>query len=154
MADAKSDIAWAAGFFEGEGTVVYGNKNLGAHIKVQATQCYLEPLERMQSIFGGNLYGPYEGKKDNWSQHWKWEIGKLDDVAHFIWSVSHWLSERRLVQALDRLEWALNKRELIQSTCKNNLHEMTEENKLYRKDHILCRQCKRDKEKRYRDGRL
>jgi len=44
------DIAWAAGFIEGEGT--FGaSKHGGIHIAV--CQIQLEPLERLQRLFGG-----------------------------------------------------------------------------------------------------
>ena len=45
------DIAWAAGFLEGEGS--FGrNKGLA---RVKATQVDREPLKRLQALFGGSI---------------------------------------------------------------------------------------------------
>lgn len=53
------DIAWAAGFLEGEGsfTVGYKKSSPSYHgMRVSAPQVQLAPLERLQRIFGGSIY--------------------------------------------------------------------------------------------------
>lgn len=47
----KFDIAWAAGFLEGEGA--FGCR--GHSVTVQVSQVQKEPLERLQAMFGGTL---------------------------------------------------------------------------------------------------
>jgi len=54
---AHEDWAWAAGFFDGEGNVASrDNSSGGRQIKVQVTQKDRRVLEKIQSIFGGNIY--------------------------------------------------------------------------------------------------
>ena len=45
------DIAWAAGFLEGEGS--FGRTRTCVH--VEATQVNREPLDRLQNLFGGTV---------------------------------------------------------------------------------------------------
>lgn len=55
-----TDIAWAAGFFEGEGhvkAVVRGRSK--SYISIDVSQVYREPLDKLQELFGGKVYGPY-----------------------------------------------------------------------------------------------
>lgn len=59
----KVDLAWAAGFLEGEG---YFGKAL------RAAQVQREPLERLLAIFGGSIaYYPPDGKP-NHQGHFRW----------------------------------------------------------------------------------
>ena len=63
------DLAWAAGFLDGEGNY-YFRHGPG----VQASQCDLRPLERLQRILGGTIngpHGPYGGRK---SPFWNWQV--------------------------------------------------------------------------------
>src|SRR5256885_2323101 len=46
------DIAWAAGFYEGEGTCQYGTYS--QHVAVN--QVEREPLEQLRRWFGGSIY--------------------------------------------------------------------------------------------------
>lgn len=47
----REDLAWAAGFFEGEGSI-HRNGNGGSY-KISVTQCDKDLLERFQQIVGG-----------------------------------------------------------------------------------------------------
>lgn len=47
------DLAWAAGFLEGEGSFFAQE---GKYAQVTATQVQLEPLERLVSMFGGRVW--------------------------------------------------------------------------------------------------
>lgn len=48
------DVAWAAGFMEGEGSFVLAGRNKVSPV-VSVAQVQREPLERMQRMFGGNI---------------------------------------------------------------------------------------------------
>jgi hypothetical protein len=52
-----ADIAWAAGFLEGEGNFDINHRKLGKHAShvVRATQKNLEPLYRLQRFLGGSI---------------------------------------------------------------------------------------------------
>ena len=65
------DIAWAAGFMEGEGSFMSRCK--GA-ILLECVQVQKEPLERLQKLFGGNLYLVQRkpSMKPNQQNYWRW----------------------------------------------------------------------------------
>lgn len=58
-----TDIAWAAGFFEGEGHVKcakrHNVKRTDRYFSITVAQVHREPLDKLQHIFGGKVYGPY-----------------------------------------------------------------------------------------------
>lgn len=58
------DIAWAAGFYEGEGTCSYATNS--EHVVVN--QVEREPLERLLALFGGSIYviPVYKNSKASW----------------------------------------------------------------------------------------
>src|SRR4051812_35629251 len=77
MADApefnlnREDLAWAAGFFDGEGTVRFkpdrrGGKNSGT-VAMSVHQVRREPLVRFQRALGGmgKIGGPYPTGREN-----------------------------------------------------------------------------------------
>lgn len=49
------DLAWAAGFLEGEGAFL-ANTGTGFGVGVMASQVQKEPLDRIANLFGGNVY--------------------------------------------------------------------------------------------------
>ena len=57
----SNDFCWAAGFYEGEG---YCAGSVGTE-RVAIGQKNLEPLERMQALFGGSL-GHYPNRCSQW----------------------------------------------------------------------------------------
>jgi len=62
------DIAWAAGFLEGEGSFEHARRPAmdtrvkHGTLRVSVEQTQLGPLEKLQSLFGGKIYGPYVRK--------------------------------------------------------------------------------------------
>lgn len=69
----REELAWAAGFFDGEGSFSWTNTAaVGCAVINQASK---EPLERFQSAVGGlgKIYGPYQPRhKDHWSRKPQW----------------------------------------------------------------------------------
>lgn len=49
------ELHWAAGFLEGEGSFCSHAKRAYVHSKVNAVQKEMEPLERLQRLFGGTI---------------------------------------------------------------------------------------------------
>ena len=73
------DVAWAAGFFDGEGTIQVLSlqpRRYSHRLKISAVQTTVEPIRRLQHIFGGFVGGPYSnsGKRRD---YWVWS---LDDM--------------------------------------------------------------------------
>lgn len=52
-------VEWAAGFFEGEGHVKCAKRGEDRWFSLEVAQVYREPLDKLQELFGGKVYGPY-----------------------------------------------------------------------------------------------
>lgn len=64
----NTELAWAAGFFDGEGHCAWQ----GRCLRTQANQCDTQPLERLASILEvGKIYGPII-KIGNRRHQWCW----------------------------------------------------------------------------------
>lgn len=94
----RENLAWAAGFMDGEahfGLVTTNNKTKNKHIHIQVCQTEDGPLERLQRILGGGkIYGPYTPKKSNTNRkpYKQFHIDKFENVQHAVCLVWNWLS--------------------------------------------------------------
>ena len=85
MKPKKVDLAWAAGFFDGEGTVrVCSFKKQGYReykkLSVSVAQCHREVLDRFLVIVRkGKVYGPYDNKSRN---------GHKNNKPYFVYSIT------------------------------------------------------------------
>lgn len=74
---SDTDYAWAAGFFDGEGTtsVLKAQRDKYAYIRMGISQKLTEPLERFLQIVGkGKIY------KSNTRDIYSWNCYKQEDV--------------------------------------------------------------------------
>ena len=57
---SKTDLAWAAGFIDGEGSFFIGRTRQGKwryfRVQLKVTQADIRPLKRLQQMFGGYVY--------------------------------------------------------------------------------------------------
>src|SRR6266550_401729 len=60
------DIAWAAGFYEGEGTCAYATRSEHAVVN----QVEREPLDRLRRFFGGSIYAVKAHHRSKASFRW------------------------------------------------------------------------------------
>jgi hypothetical protein len=66
---SDAELAWAAGFFDGEGHIAYRKRRL----MMAVAQTNREPLERfLDAVGGGRIYGPYS-KGQQVKQVWHWQ---------------------------------------------------------------------------------
>jgi len=88
----REELAWAAGFFDGEGCFSYVKTTRYGVATIN--QIWLEPLQRFQRAVGGlgKIYGPYEQKahRDKWRRkpQWSYRAHRRDDVqavAAMLW---------------------------------------------------------------------
>jgi hypothetical protein len=89
--------AWAAGFFEGEGSFRLNN---GRTPSLQANQVDREPLERLQRILGGTLngpYGPYGKNTGGRKPYYYWQVTG-EEAKAAMRRMEPYLSVRRLFQ--------------------------------------------------------
>lgn len=148
------DEAFAAGLFEGEGTV-YADAKGYPHARICMTD--REPLERMLAICGGRIYGPYPTKRDDWKPIYRWDIWGWDAVEGFYAIVREWLCPRRLEQfrrtlaqapPLDQRAQGWHKRAMTH--CKRG-HPFDDKNTAYQMGRCgrqrLCRACPSEKER-------
>ncbi len=94
MKNKEIDIAWAAGFFEGEGSVYCwsyrSNNKEYKYLRAKAGQNEREPLDKLVQILGGKVYGPYP-------KNYIWTIsGKNAEKAMSL--IEPYLFSRRLSQ--------------------------------------------------------
>ncbi len=94
------EVAWAAGFFEGEGTITMSRRRL----VVRLNNTDSEPVYQFAKIIGfGEVYGPYHygspgGPKRKPFWVWLAEEYQALEVLELLWP---WLSHRRRGQAMD-----------------------------------------------------
>lgn len=96
----REDIAWAAGFFEGEGCVAKGAKC--KFIAINNTDP--EPLARFHAAVGvGRVRGPYGPYNNGISKkpYWTWSAANFEHRQAAIAMMWPWLSERRREQLRD-----------------------------------------------------
>jgi len=104
------DLAWAAGFLEGEGTFAFGRRLKAdrpewGSAQVAACQVQREPLDRLQSLFDGSDPAEYHwlGPSKNKSA-WFWRVYGPRAVG-IMMTLYHFMSPRRREQirsVLDR----------------------------------------------------
>jgi len=97
----REELAWAAGFFDGEGHIgsaVTGKKRLNKHLHIQLVQTADGPLERFQRAVGfGKIYGPYKSR-GNKRPYKQLHIDKFEQVQQTICLLWPWLSEPKRQQ--------------------------------------------------------
>ena len=91
--------AWAAGLFEGEGSITYPGKQLGPgrRVRLQLKMTDEDVVRRFQQVVGGIVYGPYKYlHKDGHIRKaaWMWTSDGVD-AAELLRRWWPWLGERR-----------------------------------------------------------
>lgn len=67
------DLAWAAGFFDGEGCILIRKSSKNAHaIRITISQVNPSPIKKFKDLFGGHI-SYQRPKNQKWSSQWKWE---------------------------------------------------------------------------------
>lgn len=94
--DADSqEFAWACGFFEGEGSVIF--TPAGDHFTRRLTVGNTDrtALVRLQSAFGcGRIYGP-QNRGGNRKPMWHWAVSAWASIEPLLRAMLPWLMERR-----------------------------------------------------------
>ena len=93
----REDLAWVAGFFEGEGTVYfrYPNGRVTPAMGIAIPQVQREPLDRVALITGlGKTYGPYKRAENRLPIH-QYVIQNWEEVQAFCGLIWNWLSPKR-----------------------------------------------------------
>ena len=103
------DIAWAAGLFEGEGTIYLHNQSKRYRLGLKMTD--KDVMDKFFNIFKvGRLYGPYtpkdkklngEDKKD----FWLWQCWRLSDVHVILKLLLPYFGTRRAAKTIEALSY-------------------------------------------------
>jgi hypothetical protein len=137
----RERLAWAAGFFEGEGCIATRSEGIG----LQVTQADVECLARLAAIFGfGTVRSIRAGGSLGKKPLFIWATWNYEHVQAFVAAVWPWLSERRKIQARRALK-AVQARAVPQTQCKRG-HAL--DNAYVWKGHRACRQCHNERHRR------
>ena len=96
------ELAWAAGFFDGEGhTGCHMKKNrlgkLYPQVQIEITQKHPGVLHRFREAIGhGTVYGPYTTKRN--TQHYALRVYGTEVVRSVLASLAPYLSEEKRLQ--------------------------------------------------------
>lgn len=89
----REELAWAAGFFDGEGHITFRDTS---GVTVGVTQSYLPPLERFQRAVGGLGVIQTTGKRENRPAHHReilrWQVHDWREVQAVLAMLWPWLA--------------------------------------------------------------
>lgn len=104
----REALAWAAGFFDGEGCFYhgirrrYGNSRGGPYrwTETRMTQAHPEVLHRFAATVGlGRVYGPYAKKRPNHRPQWQYLAHGFHQTQAIIAMLWPWLGSVKRLQA-------------------------------------------------------
>jgi hypothetical protein len=103
----REELAWAAGFFDGEGCFCYSEAPRYVSVSIGQTSC--EPLERFRVAVGiGKINGPYlhkgpnrMGKKPQWVYQ-AYGVEKVQAIAAMLWFKLGSIKRAQAVRVLSR----------------------------------------------------
>jgi hypothetical protein len=94
---SEAEIAWAAGLFEGEGTIA-AKRGKGMAHRYQAAVIMTDKdvLERFAATVGmGKFYGPYQPTNQKAKPIWRWMTTRNREIAELCELIGPWLGARR-----------------------------------------------------------
>jgi hypothetical protein len=96
----QSEVAWAAGLFDGEGCFTLSDGRPRA--KLNSTD--EDVVQRFADIvWVGQVREERSLEKRGYKRQWEWYTGSKKDVAHIILLLWPWLGQRRREKALEVL---------------------------------------------------
>ncbi len=97
----REELAWAAGFLDGEGWfgTIWHKPHKAYQPTISATQTSVEPLARLTALFGGNVNGPYPGRKAGHKTYWSWNLYRFALIQAAIAALWDFLSPVKQQQA-------------------------------------------------------
>lgn len=143
------ELAWAAGFLEGE-----GDFSIGGHAHIRCSQVQLEPLDRLQRLFGGYIKKrKHRNGKPTWSDFYLWHIDKQADVIGIAMTLYSFMSPKRKDSIRKQIQW-WRVRPLVATkdseACARG-HKFSEENTYMYRGSRNCKTCRTQHMKEYRE---
>ena len=97
-------IEWAAGLFEGEGSISHTIANGKQYPRLSLGMCDKDIVEDFARVVGyGNVTGPRQQKAD-WSPRYDWQICKRSEIKRILELFMPYLGLRRGYKALNCLD--------------------------------------------------
>lgn len=101
----KTELAWAAGFFDGEGSSTPVGP--GRRLQMKISHVDPRPLLRFQAAVGGDVRGPYKAGQSHHSDFWTW-YPSLRKTHEIYAALRPYLSAPKIQQAEKVIEGELN----------------------------------------------
>lgn len=127
----REALAWAAGFFDGEGTIAaYHHRGADRAAKpvIRIAQVDRRPLDRFRLAVGrGSVIGPIipKGHK-TWSEHHAYKLTNFEEVQAVIVMLWPFLSEPKREAAVKALQIMRSWFEMLHSLCRRKRHVLSE----------------------------
>ena len=137
------DIAWAAGFLEGEGSFL---KRPHHQLRISVGQVQRQPLERLQSLLGGTIYLKKTKSKYQVQDQYTWLRGGTV-AAGLMMALYSLMSPRRRQQICQALEnWRSGAPHYRYHVRCRNGHPFSRQTRVQR----ICDICRRTNDRRRR----
>ena len=104
---SKDELIWAAGFFDGEGTIGpnLSSKNFSnvPCIRLGLSQVDRRPLDRFcEAVNVGTVQGPHVHAKKSYSEYYTWKVAGMKAIQVLI-LIEPWLSQPKSEQAIQEI---------------------------------------------------
>ena len=92
------ELAWAAGFFEGEGHVGFKSNEprkgvIYPSVRASVGQVAREPIDRFQRAVGGGTVRPSYTQRSNGGEMWYWQSHARNVIHQVCWLLWPWLGD-------------------------------------------------------------
>lgn len=159
----STEIAWAAGFWDGEGSVSLSVRGINGRPRIiaEVAQVDRRVLDRLSKIIGkGKVHGPYQPRTSNSNAYHNWKLEGLADIVELFSMLEPYLSEAKIEQfqraIVARKEWEvlaqcrlghpLTKSKSGKMYCLTCRQENGKKNAKPILGHKICTMCKIDKD--------
>jgi hypothetical protein len=110
-----ADFAWAAGFFDGEGTCgFYIRGNTYGQFHLSCSQCDPEVLYRLQDILGGigTIKGPMTSNQFNHNDYYRYDVSsprEIKIIASILWQYLGSVKKKQITEAFQKYEMYMSR---------------------------------------------
>lgn len=145
----KDELRWAAGFWDGEGTVRSPNGRSG--FWMQIAQVDRRPLDRFHAAMSGlgMIYGPYQHRNKKHSPYFVWNCSKFEHAQQVMAMLWSFLCEgkrdqfkRAAIAAHNKQKVKLKRGPKLKTHCIHG-HEMAGDNLYWWNNRRQCKACLR-----------
>ena len=146
----REEIAWAAGLFEGEGSICIKPQT----IQLQLGMTDKDVIEKFWLLLGlGKVYGPYKRKQEHHKPMFVWSVSGQQRCQAILAAFWSFLGVRRQGKARDAIIFgaSLEPHGGVKRRCKRG-HEFSEENTYTWNGHRTCIACSVSNQKRFRNN--